>query len=185
MPRPTLPTLYAVQGWGCHAMPDVVRLCVLSKSGDVMPRPTLPTMCAVQGRWCNATPDVVLLCVQSKGGDVKPRPTSFDIVCHLRAMMECHARRRSTVCAVSRRRCYAKPDVVWPCVLPKGGDVMPLPTSSDRVMSCHARCCRPCVLSKGGDVMPRPMSFDFAFSPRMVMSCHTRHPSTVCAVKRQ
>ena len=40
----------AVQGRGCHATPDVVRLCVLSKSGDVMPRPTLPTMYAVQGR---------------------------------------------------------------------------------------------------------------------------------------
>ena len=50
MPRPTLPTLYAVQRRGFHATPDVVRLFVLSKSGDVMPRPTLPTMCAIQGR---------------------------------------------------------------------------------------------------------------------------------------
>ena len=55
------------------------------------------------------------------------------------------------------------PDVVRPCVLPKGGDVMPLPTSPDSVyclravMSCHARCCRPCVLCNGIDVMPRSM----------------------------
>ena len=41
MPHPTLQTVCAVQGQGYHATPDVVRLCVLSKSGDVMPRPTL------------------------------------------------------------------------------------------------------------------------------------------------
>ena len=50
MPRPTLLTVCAVQGRRCQATPDAVRLCVLSKSGDVMPRATLPTMCAVQGR---------------------------------------------------------------------------------------------------------------------------------------
>ena len=67
-----------------------------------------------------------------------------------------------TVCAVQKRLWHATPDVVRPCVLPKGDDGMPRPTSSDRVccpkaaMSCHARRCRPCVLSKGGDVMPRP-----------------------------
>ena len=55
------------------------------------------------------------------------------------------------------------PDVVRPCVLPKGGDVMPCPTSSDgvcypsAVMSCQAQNFRPCMLSKGGDVMPHPM----------------------------
>ena len=43
-------TACAIQWWLCYSMPDVVRLCVLSKSGDVMPRPTLPTMCAVQVR---------------------------------------------------------------------------------------------------------------------------------------
>ena len=95
-------TVCAVQRQGWHATPDVVRLCVLSKSNDVMPRPTLPTVCVVQGRLCNATADVVLLCVKSKGDDVKPRLTSFDIVCHLRAMMKCHARRLATVCAAQR-----------------------------------------------------------------------------------
>ena len=56
-------------------MPDVDRLCVMSKGGDVMPRPTLLTMCAVQGLGCHATPDVVRLCVLSKSGDGMPRPT--------------------------------------------------------------------------------------------------------------
>ena len=46
-------------------------------------------------------------------------------------------------------------------VLPNGDDIMPHPTSFNRVccpkmvMSCHTRHCRPCVLSKGGDDMPR------------------------------
>ena len=54
------------------------------------------------------------------------------------------------------------PDVLRPCVLSKGSDVMPRPTSSDyvccprAVMSCHSRRCRPCVQSKGSNVMPRP-----------------------------
>ena len=54
-------------------------------------------------------------------------------------------------------------DIVQPCVLYKGGDVMPRPTSSDcmcylrAVLACHARRFRSCVMSKGGDVMPRPM----------------------------
>ena len=84
------------------------------------------------------------------------------------------------------------PDVVRPCVLPKGGDVMPRPTLSDRVcclravMACHARRSRPSVLFKGDDVMPRPTlvtvcaiqegyvipsltSSDCACSPRAVM----------------
>ena len=67
-----------------------------------------------------------------------------------------------TVCAVQRRLWHATPDVVQPCVLPKGDDGMPRPTLSYRVccpkavMSSHARCYRLCVLSKGGDVMPRP-----------------------------
>ena len=50
MPCPMLLTVCAVQGRGCHATPDFVRMCVLSKSNDVMPRRTLPTMCAVNGR---------------------------------------------------------------------------------------------------------------------------------------
>ena len=56
-------------------MPDVVRLCVLFKGGDVMLRPTLSAVFAVHGRGCYVTPDVVQLCVLSKSGDVMPRPT--------------------------------------------------------------------------------------------------------------
>ena len=42
------------------------------------------------------------------------------------------------------------------------------------VISCHTRCCRPCMLSKGGAVMPCPTSFDRVFYPKAVMSCHAR-----------
>ena len=126
-----------------------------------------------------------------------PRPTSFDHVCHPRAMIACHARCRLTVCASERRLWHAMPDVVRSCVLPKGGDFMTLPTSIDRVyhpkavMSCTpdvadrvccpsavmaypARCCRLCVLSKGVHVMPRLTSSDRACIPRAVMSCHAQ-----------
>ena len=49
-----------------------------------------------------------------------------------------------TVCAVQRRLWHATPDVVQPCVLPKGNDGMPCPTPFDcvccpkAVMECHA-----------------------------------------------
>ena len=59
-------------------------------------------VCAAQKRCWHAMHDVVRLCVLSKGGDVMPRPTSFDCVCGLKAIMECHARRRSTICAAQR-----------------------------------------------------------------------------------
>ena len=80
------------------------------------------------------------------------------------------------------------PDVVRPCLLPKGVYVMPLPMWIDRVyypravMSCHARRCRPCVLSKGSDVMPLPTSSDSVYSLRAVMSCHARRcrPCVLC-----
>ena len=84
------------------------------------------------------------------------RPTSFDHVCCLNAMMACHARRSPTVCAAQGRCVYATPNVVRPCVLPKGGEVMPCLTSFDRV------CC-----------------------PRAVMSCHARRSLTVCVVQRR
>ena len=42
---------------------------------------------------------------------------------------------------------------------------------------------RPCVLPKGGDGMPRSMLFDRMRCPKEVMSCHARHLSTVCAVQ--
>ena len=109
-------------------------------------------------------------CVLSEGGDVMPRPTSFDRVCCPKAGMACHSRRRSdrvyyqktvmschacclsTLCAALRRCWHATPDVVRPCVLPKGDDGM-----------------------------PRPTSFDNVFCLRAVMSCHARRRSTTCA----
>ena len=78
------------------------------------------------------------------------------------------------------------PDIVRPCVLPKGDDVMPRPMSSDRMcslkamMACHAR---PCVLSKGDDGMQRLTSFESVFSPTAVMSCHSQCSLTVCTTQ--
>ena len=43
-------TMLAIQERRCHATPDVVLPCMLSKGGDGMPRLTLLTVCAVQGR---------------------------------------------------------------------------------------------------------------------------------------
>ena len=58
---------------------------VMSKGSDVMPRSMLTTMCVVQGRCCHAMLDVA------------------DRVCCPKAIMACHARRRSTVCTAQRR----------------------------------------------------------------------------------
>ena len=84
-------------------MPDVVRLCVLSKGGDVMSRPTSfdfvccpKAVMSCHARRCRP-------CVQSKGGDVMPRPMLFDRVCCPRAVMSCHARRHLTICAAQTR----------------------------------------------------------------------------------
>ena len=97
------------------------------------------------------------------------------------------------------------PDIVRPCVLSKGADVMPQPTLptvcafqgwrfhatpdvADRVccpravMSCHTRRCRPCVLSKGGDVIQRPtLPTVYAVHGRCVMQRPTL--PTVCVVQ--
>ena len=73
-----------------------------------------------------------------------PCMMSFDRVCCPKVMMACHAQGRSTVCAVQRQGWHVTPDVVRPCVLSKGGDVMPRPTSFDcvcclkAIMACHA-----------------------------------------------
>ena len=96
------------------------------------------------------------LAVLSKGGDVMPRPMSFDRACRPRAVMSCHARRRSTVCAIQRQRCHATSDVVPPCVVPKGDDGMARLTSFDRL------CCL-----------------------KVVMSCHALRRTTVCIVQGQ
>uniref|UniRef100_A0A494G8N8 Uncharacterized protein n=1 Tax=Solanum lycopersicum TaxID=4081 RepID=A0A494G8N8_SOLLC len=70
--------------------------------------------------------------------------------------MDCHARRRSTVCAVQRRCWHVTLDVI-----------------------------RSCVLSTGGDVMPRPTSFDRESCPMAMMACHTQRRLTLYAVQRQ
>ena len=95
----------------------------------------LDECCASHDRCGQATAD---RCVQA-------RPTTADRLCCPRAMMACHARRRPTVYAVKGRRWHATPDVVRPCVLQKGEDGMPRPTSFDRVccpkayFAVHAR----------------------------------------------
>ena len=118
-------------------------------------------------------------CLRSKGYDGMPRRTSFDHVCSSKAVMACHARRHSTVCALQRLLFHVMPDVVRPCFPSKGYDGMPRPMSFVRVfclkamMACHARrsltmcayqgrLCHAtpnvfisCVLSMGGSVMPR------------------------------
>ena len=85
-----------------------------------------------------------------------PRPTSFDRVSCPRVVMSCHTRRRLTVCAVQVRWCHAMHDVLRLCVLPSDDDIMPHPTSFDRV------CC-----------------------PKAVMSCHAQRSLTVCAAQMQ
>ena len=87
----------------------------LSKGGDVKPRPT--------------SFDLVL----PKGDAGMSRPTSFDRMCYLKTMIACHARRRSTVCVIQRRRWHATPDIIQSCLLSKGDDGMPRLTSSDYV----------------------------------------------------
>ena len=81
-------------------------------------------------------------------------PDIADRVCCPREVMSSHARRRAKVCAVQGRLCHATLDVVQPCVLPNGDDIMSHPMSFDRV------CC-----------------------PKAMMACHTRRRLTVCAVQ--
>ena len=89
-----------------------------------------------------------------------PRPMSFDRVCCPRAVMSCHG-----------RRCR-------PCVLSKGGDVMPRPMLPTVCVVQRERChatpdvFQPCVHSKEGDVKPNPTSLDSVCFPKVVMACH-------------
>ena len=181
---------------------------MLYKGCIVIPSPTSFDHACSPRAVMECHPQVVRLFVLPKGDSGMPRLTSFDRVCFPKAMMACHARRRSTVCAVQRRCCHATPDVVQPCVLPKGGDVMPCPPSSDRVLSYGGdvmprptsfdRVCfpkarwhampdvvRPCVLSKGGDGMSRLTSFDCVCRPWAIMACPAKHRSIVCAAQRR
>ena len=132
-----------------------------------------PTVCAVQRQRCHASPDdadrvcyprALMLCharrcrprVLSKGVDVMPRPTL------------------ASMCAVQGQRCHATPDVSERVCCPR--EVM---------SSCHARCCRPCVLSKGDDVMPLPTSSDRVCFQKAMMACNAQHRSILCASQRR
>ena len=94
--------------------------------------------------------------VLPKGDAGMPCLMMFDRVCCPKVMLACHARRRSTVCAVQRRSWHVTPDVV-----------------------------RPCLPSMGYYGMPRPMLFDCVCCPKAIMACHARRRSTGCAVQRQ
>ena len=80
------------------------------------------------------------------------------------------------------------PDVVRPCVLSKGGDVMPCPmlpiVCAVQGWLCHAMpdVVQACVPSKGGDAMPSLTSFHRVCYPRGVMSCHARRRPIMRAV---
>ena len=100
-----------------------------------------------------------------------PRPTSSDCMCCPRVVMACHARR------------------FRPCVMSKGGDVMPRPMLPTVCAVLGRLCCatpdavRLCVFSTSGDVMPRPTLFDRECCPKEMMPCHARRLSTMYAVQ--
>ena len=144
--------------------------------------------------------------VLPKGDDGMPCPTPSNRQCCPKAMMACHARRRPPVCAVQRQRCHASPDDAdrvcypralmscharsyQPCVLSKGGDVMPRPTLPTvcfvQGRSWHATpdVVRPCVLSKGDYGMPRPTFPNHVYYPWAMMECHDRHYLFVCSLQ--
>ena len=85
------------------------------------------TVCAAQGLLIHAFPDIVQPCLRFKGYNGMACPTSFDRVCCPKAVMSCHAQRSQTICAAQGRLFHASPDVVIPCLLSKGGYVMPHP----------------------------------------------------------
>ena len=80
------------------------------------------------------------------------------------------------------------PGVVLPCMLSKGDDGMPCPTSSDRVccpramMECHAPLLQ-CVSHKGNNDMPCLMSSDRMCYPRAMWACHGLRGPIVCVVQ--
>ena len=146
MPRPTLSDCVCCPRavMACHSR--CCRPCALYTCSDVMPRTTsFDRACSSRGVMSCHTRHRLTVCAAQRRRAM-PRPTSFDHVCWPRAVMSCHARRRLTVNAAQRRWWHATSDVVQPCVLSKGGDVMPRPTSSNcmccprAVMACHARC---------------------------------------------
>ena len=83
---------------------------------------------------------------------------------------------------------HATPDIVRPCMLSKGDDGMPCPTSSDRVCcpramrKCHTPH-RQCVSHKGNNDMPCLMSYDRMCFPRAMWACHGLRCRIVCVVQ--
>ena len=75
--------------------------------------------------------------------DDMPRPTSSNHVCCSRVVMACYTRHSPTVCAAQGPCGHATLYVIRSCVLSKGDDNIPCPTSSDRLcflramMKCH------------------------------------------------
>ena len=140
-------SVYAFQGRWWHPTPDIVRSCMLPKGHAACQDQLFLTVCAGQKRWWHATPNVIRPYVLSKRDDSIPSPMSSDCVCFPSAMIACHARRHSTVCAAQGGWWNATPDVVRSYVLSKGDDNVPRPTSSGRVyclramMICHTLSC--------------------------------------------
>ena len=83
------------------------------------------------------------------------------------------------------------PDVVRPCVLLEGGDVMPHPMSSDRVccpmgmMACHARRRSTVYAVQRRLCHATPDVVDRVCGPKEVMSCHARSRPIVCVVQER
>ena len=153
VPRPTSHSVCASKNWWRHATPYIVHMCVHSKGDDVMPCPTSSNrtfgpraimasetlfrlnICVFQGLWCQATPNVVRLYVQPNGNDGMPRTTSTDCVCFLWDNLAFLARHNQIMCVVQERWWLSTPEIVLSCVLFKGDDRMPDPTSSICVCS--------------------------------------------------
>ena len=149
-----------------------------------------PTLCAVQRRRYHASPDDAVRvccpralmscharhcrpCVQSKGGNFMPCPT-LTTVCLSKGVDFMPRLTLPTVCAVQGRRWHVTPNVIRPCVLSKGGDGMPRPTSFVRV--CHQRA------MMAYDARRR---LTLSATSRSMMACHARCRPTVYVAQRQ
>ena len=140
-------TLYVVQGWWWHVLPDVVWQCLLPKGHTGIPclsssycvwspKTTITwnirhysTVCDVQVIWLHATPGVVWPCVLPKGIDGMPRPTSSDGMWCPTEIIARHAGHCQTDRAALGHWWHATPNVIRPCVLLKVNDGMSYPTS--------------------------------------------------------
>ena len=129
------------------------------------------TMSVGQMRRWHVTPDIIRPCVLPKGRVGIPRFISSNSMSSPRAIMTCHARRRSSVCVVQR-----DPDI-------------PPPTSYSRLGCPRAmqhvtpNIIRLRVLHKGYDGMPHPTLCDHVSCPRAMMACHALHSLIVCVVQ--